>query len=132
MNFKWLLAFAVLIGLAANVRAVADEEICVACDKKVLVSGDFSHRRAWGVTAIEGANWRGEEAFREEIFGTNFTVSVSGLPAGKYTVLVGFAEVDFTNAGDRVFDITSGDQIIATNLDIFAAAGGAGKVFHHQ
>ena len=123
MNYKWLLAFAVLIGLAVNVKAVADEEICVACDKKVLVSGDFNHRRAWGVTTIEGANWRGEEAFREEIFGTNFTVSVASLPAGKYTVLIGFAEVDFTNAGQRVFDITCGKQIIATNLDLFATAG---------
>ena len=76
-----------------------------------------------------GANWRGEEAFREEIFGTNFTVSVSSLPAGKYTVLIGFAEVDFTNARQRVFDITCGNQPIATNLDIFAAAGGAGKAY---
>jgi beta-glucosidase len=129
MNDKWLLAFAVLTGLALNAWAADDEEVCVACDKQVLVSGDFSHRRAWGVTTIEGANWRGEEAFREEIFGTNFTVSVSSLPAGKYTVLIGFAEVDFTNAGQRVFDITCGDQPIATNLDIFTAAGGAGKVY---
>src|SRR5258708_31584260 len=44
--------------------------------------------------SIEGATWRGEEAFREEIFGKNFTLSVSSLPAGKYTVVIGFAEVD--------------------------------------
>jgi beta-glucosidase len=129
MNYKWILAIAVLTGIFFGAKAVAEEEICVACDKKVLISGDFSHRRAWGVTTIEGATWRGEEAFREEIFGTNFAVSVSSLPAGKYTVLIGLAEVDFTNAGQRVFDIMCGEQAIATNLDIFAAAGGAGKVY---
>ena len=105
-----------------------NDEVCVACDKKVLISGEFSHQRAWGVTTIEGATWRGGEAFREEIYGTNFTLSVSGLPAGKYGVVIGVAEVDFTNAGQRVFDITCGDRVLASNLDIFAAAGGAGKV----
>ncbi|HEX4343175.1 MAG TPA: glycoside hydrolase family 3 C-terminal domain-containing protein, partial [Verrucomicrobiae bacterium] len=38
------------------------------------------------------------------------------------------AEVDFLSAGQRAFDITCGDQVIASNLDIFASAGGAGKV----
>jgi len=109
--------------------AFGDEEVCVACDKNVRVRGEFNHRRAWGVTTIEGATWRGEEAFREEIYGANFTLSVSGLPAGQYAVLLGFAEVDFTNAGQRVFDITCGKQVLASNLDIFAAAGGAGKVY---
>jgi beta-glucosidase len=128
MNHKWLFALAAITGFFLSVRSFAGEEVCVACDKKVLISGDFSHRRAWGVTTIEGATWRGEEAFREEIFGTNFTLSVAGLPAGKYTVLIGFAEVDFTNAGQRVFDIVCGEQTIATNLDLFAMTGGAGKV----
>jgi beta-glucosidase len=53
---------------------------------------------------------------------------VSGLPAGKYEAVIGLVEVDFTNTGRRVFEITCGDQVIAGNLDIFAAAGGAGKV----
>ena len=92
-----------------------NDEVCVACDKKVLISGEFSHQRAWGVTTIEGATWRGGEAFREEIYGTNFTLSVSGLPAGKYGVVIGVAEVDFTNAGQRVFDITCGDRVLASN-----------------
>ena len=48
MNYKWLLALAALAGIALNVCALADEEICVACDKKVLITGHFSHRRALG------------------------------------------------------------------------------------
>ena len=43
------------------------------------------HGRGHESLAIEGAARRGEEAFREEIYGTNFHVTVPNLPAGKYT-----------------------------------------------
>ena len=128
MRLKILCLLALLAGWSSTSTVFGDDEVCVACDKNVIISGEFSHRRAWGVTTIEGATSRGEEAFREEIYGTNFTLSVSGLPAGKYNVVIGLVEVDYTNAGQRVFDITCGDQTLASNLDIFATAGGAGKV----
>ena len=128
MRLKIFCLLVVLGGWFSTSTVYGDEEVCVACDKKVLISGEFSHQRAWGVTTIEGATWRGGEAFREEIYGTNFNLSVSALPAGKYGVVIGLVEVDFTNTGRRVFEITCGDQVIAGNLDIFAAAGGAGKV----
>ena len=121
---------AVLTVCLSTAVAFADEETCVACDRKVLVSGQFEHGRGHESLAITGAPKRGEEAFREEIYGTNFTLSVPDLPAGKYTVVIGLAEVDFTDAGQRAFDITCGDQVLARNLDIFAAAGGAGKVYY--
>ncbi len=100
----------------------------MACDRKVLVSGRFEHGRGHESLAITGAPKRGEEAFREEIYGANFTVSVPDLPAGKYTVVIGLAEVDFTNAGQRVFDITCGNQTLARQFDVFTNAGGAGRV----
>jgi beta-glucosidase len=108
--------------------ASGDEETCAVCDKKILVSGQFSHGRGHESLTIENAPRRGEEWFREEIYGTNFSVSIPNLPAGKYTAVIGVAEVDFLEAGQRAFDIVCGDQIIASNLDIFAVAGGAGKV----
>ncbi|MFZ1072580.1 MAG: glycoside hydrolase family 3 C-terminal domain-containing protein [Verrucomicrobiia bacterium] len=128
MRSKILCLLIILGGWFSTSTVFGDDEVCVACDKSVLISGEFDHRRAPGATTIEGATWRGEEAFREEIYGTNFTLSVSGLPAGKYEAVIGLVEVDFTNTGRRVFEITCGDQVIAGNLDIFAAAGGAGKV----
>jgi beta-glucosidase len=127
----WLTIFCLLAALAGRLpvsSAFGGEEVCVACERKVLVSGQFSHGRGHESLAIEGAPRRGEEAFREEIYGTNFTLSVLNLPAGKYTAQIGLAEIVFTNAGRRTFDITSGGQVLAGNLDIFAAAGGAGKV----
>ena len=109
--------------------AFADEETCVACDRKVLVSGQFNHGRGHESLTIVGAPRRSEEAFREDIYGTNFTLSVPNLPADKYTVKIGLAETVFTSAGERAFDITCGDQVLAGQLDLFTAAGGAGKVY---
>jgi beta-glucosidase len=123
-----LCALAAFTVCLSTTVAFADEETCAACDRKVLVSGQFEHGRGHESLAIQGAPKRGEEAFREEIYGTNFTVSVPNLPAGKYTVLIGLAEVVYTNAGQRVFNITCGNQTLARNLDLFTAAGGAGRV----
>ena len=67
-------------------------------------------------------------AFREDINGTNFTVTITHLPAGKYTVTIGEAETLAGAAGERLFDVTSGDMFWRRDFDIFAAAGGARKV----
>jgi beta-glucosidase len=121
-------ALAVVAGLFFIHTASAGEETCAVCDKKILVTGQFSHGRGHESLTIENAPRRSDEAFREEIYGANFAVSVPNLPAGKYTAVIGLAEIVFTNAGQRAFDITCGDQMLASNLDIFATAGGAGKV----
>ena len=73
---------------------------------------------------------RSEDSYREGIFGSNFTATISGLPDGKYTIIVGMMEAgsDNTNTGQRVFDISAGDQVLAKDLDIIAAAGAANKV----
>jgi len=108
--------------------ASATDETCVACDRKVMVTGQFQHGRGHESLTIENAPKRMEEAFREEIHGPSFSVSVPNLPAGKYSVRIGLVEVDYLAAGQRYFDIACGDQVIATNLDIFTDTGGAGKV----
>ncbi len=120
-----LVIFAVCL---SNTGTHANEETCVACDRKVLVSGQFEHGRGHESLAIVGAPKRGEEGFREEIYGPKFTLSVPNLPADKYNIRIGLAEIVYTNAGQRAFDITCGSQTLAHNLDIFTAAGGAGRV----
>src|SRR5438552_157179 len=74
------------------------EEVCVTCEQKVLVSGDFTHATARGSLIIEGVPRGAEEAFREEVNGPEFTLSIPGLEAGKYSVQFGFAETWFTNS----------------------------------
>ena len=130
MNHKWLRALAVFLLFAFKANVFGADETCVICDRAILVSGEFTHGRGHESLAIEGAARRGEEAFREEIHGKIFTVTAANLPAGKYTIQIGLAEIVYTNAGERTFDITCGDTIIASNLDIFATAGGAGKVIY--
>ncbi len=69
-----------------------------------------------------------ELAYGEEIAGSNFTVTVSGLPAGKYQIAIGEAETSVHGADQRLFDVVSGDTILATNFDIFANANGMDRV----
>jgi len=112
--------------LAASATFAADE-ICATCGLTVNVAGSFSHRKENASLVIEGAG-SNAAGYREDINGTNFTVTISQLPAGKYTVTIGAAETQAGAAGERVFGVTAGDVSLAGDFDIFAAAGGARKV----
>ena len=112
--------------LCLSLLACAGDEVCGACDQKLVVSGQYEHGES---DTFLIANALGNEAaFRDEIHGASFAISAPDLQAGKYTVEIGLAELRFDKAGQRLFDIVCGDQVIATNLDIFAAAGGMDRV----
>ncbi len=152
---KLSLTAAVLAGLGPTPVLAADEG-CASCDRKITFSGDFAHFPAGGrgggpggrgagrgapggrgfgrgggpAVAITGAPAGTEQFYRENIFGSNFTATISGIPEGKYSITVGVMEnaTEVTNAGERVFDITAGDQVLAKNLDIIASEGAPNKV----
>jgi beta-glucosidase len=130
-GFSGSLALATLASLACLwlgvPAAFAADEICSSCGLQVSVTGDFAHHKAGESVTIEGAG-DNAAAFREEINGKSFSVSITQLPAGKYTISIGEVETSEDAAGDRVFDVTSGDVALAKNFDIIAAAGGARKV----
>lgn len=113
--------------LCAAAAVFAADETCTTCGGKVAVSGDFSHRKEPPPVAITGAG-DAADAYREDVNGPRFVVTVSNLPAGRYTVEIGAAETTAKAAGERVFDVTAGDQVLAKDVDLFAAAGGARKV----
>ena len=98
-----------------------------SCGQEVSVSGEFAHSKYDASMTIEGAD-NNAAAFREEIYGENFTVTIAHLPAGKYTISIGEAETWASAPGERIFSVTSGDTTLAKNFDIIAAAGGARKV----
>ena len=110
----------------------AADETCAMCDKKIVFSGEFVHQRVPGRIAITGAPAGNEDSFRQAIAGSNFVATISGLPEGRYTIIIGEVEAssdNMTNAGQRVFDVvTSGDAVLAKNFDIVTAAGGPDKV----
>ena len=95
------------------------------------IKGDFQHRKDRPSVTIEGAA-DNAAAFREEITGKAFTVSIAHLPSGKYTIAIGETETLVSAPGERLFDVTSGDVALATNFDIVATAGGARKVCYIQ
>jgi beta-glucosidase len=118
----------VLAGLlVAASGAFAADEACTTCGGKVAVNGDFTHRKESPALVVTGAG-ADTDAYREDVNGPHFTVTLSNLPAGTYTIEIGAVETTATEAGDRVFSVTAGDQVLAKNFDIFAAAGGARKV----
>ncbi len=91
------------------------------------ISGNYTHRQDNASVNIAGAAENGA-AFREEISGRSFSVTIAHLPAGKYTISIGEAETLLSGRGERLFDVTSGDVALAKSFDIVAAAGGAMKV----
>src|SRR5215469_10601375 len=107
--------------------AFAAEEICSSCGQQVGISGEFGHRKNDASVTIEGAG-DNARAFREDVNGKNFTVTISHLPAGKYTISIGEAETQMSAPAERLFDVTSGSVVLATNYDIVASAGGPRKV----
>jgi beta-glucosidase len=121
----FLISFANL-WLSASV-AWAAEEACGSCVHKVSITGDFTHRKDNGAVVIQGVT-ENPASFREEINGKDFAVTIANLPAGKYTVVIGEVETLLTAAGERVFDVSSGDVALANKFDIVATAGGTKKV----
>ncbi|MDH7599300.1 MAG: glycoside hydrolase family 3 C-terminal domain-containing protein [Sedimentisphaerales bacterium] len=101
----------------------AAEEGCPACKYPVKVQGDFSHRRLNRMIRIEGAD-EDPEAFREEIAGRAFTISITNLPAGRYIITIGLAETFYREPNERVFDVRFGTTTLISDFDIVAAAGG--------
>lgn len=57
-------------------------------------------------------------------YGTNFGYSFS-VPNGTYSVTLKFAEIFWTSAGSRVFNVAINGTPVLQNFDIFAAAHGA-------
>src|SRR5665213_2862788 len=102
--------------------AFAADEICASCGQDVRVNGDFAHRKDNASVTIEGAA-NDPAAFREDINGKNFTVTITHLPAGRYTLSIGEVETLAGAVGERVFDVTAGDVALAKDYDIFATAG---------
>jgi hypothetical protein len=49
------------------------------------------------------------------------------VPNGNYNVVLKFAEIYWTGAGQRVFNVSINGTQVLTNFDIFAAAGGTLK-----
>lgn len=66
--------------------------------------------------------------YQDERFGESFQYSFS-VPNGTYSVALKFAELYFSAAGQRVFNVAIDDHQVLSNLDIFAVTGGQYRAF---
>ncbi len=107
--------------------AFAANEVCTTCSGQVSVNGDFAHRKEDPSLVVEGAG-NDAAAFREDVNGTNFTLTLSQLPEGEYTIEISAVETVAKGPGERVFSVLAGDEALVEDFDIFEAVGGAGKV----
>jgi endoglucanase Acf2 len=73
-----------------------------------------------------------QKAYQDYRYG-NFTYSIPGLKAGaSYTIRLHFAEIYWTKAGQRIFNVKLNGQQVLSNFDILATAGGANKAIVKQ
>ncbi len=111
--------------LAATALPAADET-CTTCGGHVSVSGEFAHQKAPPGPPVAGTGER-RDAYREDISGSRFVVTIANLPAGRYTIEIGAAETAAQAAGEHVFAVSAGEHVLADDVDLFALAGGARK-----
>lgn len=73
-----------------------------------------------------------QSVYQTERYGT-FTYTIPNLtPGATYTVRLHFAEIYWTAAGQRVFNVKINGQQVLTNFDIFAATGAKNKAIVKQ
>ncbi|HLI69747.1 MAG TPA: glycoside hydrolase family 3 C-terminal domain-containing protein [Ktedonobacteraceae bacterium] len=97
---------------------------------------DFAGGTAAGSGAsvdLTGVTNPAPESVYQNNRGGNFTYTIPGLtPGGSYTVRLDFAETYWTQAGQRVFNVSMNGEQMLSNFDIIAAAGGPDKAVAEQ
>src|SRR5277367_2125488 len=93
-----------------------------------VADGDFAGGTAASTTAAintsQVANPAPQAVYQTERYG-DFTYTIPNLSAGaSYTVNLHFAEIYWTAAGKREFNVLINGTQVLTNFDVFAAAGG--------
>ena len=82
---------------------------------------NFSGGSAYTTTTTAIAGTVEDPLFRSERYGTfSYTLPVAN---GTYTVTLYFAEIYWTSAGKRVFDVLVENQLALNDLDIWSVAG---------
>jgi len=88
-----------------------------------FVVGGSPHSTTTAVSTSGVANAAPAAVYQSELFG-NFTYTFGNLtPGASYTVRLHFAEIYFTSAGSRKFNVSVNGAQVISNLDIFATVG---------
>src|SRR5262249_53022735 len=97
------------------------------CSSDRFFSGGNTFTTTTAVDTSGATNPAPAAVYQSERVG-NFTYTLPGLTAGvSYTVRLHFAEIWWSSAGARLFNVSINGAQVLTNFDIYAAAGGAFK-----
>ncbi len=114
------------ITILFSTTAWAEDEICASCGQQVSVTGSFSHHKDRPSVVIEGAS-DNAAAFHQDARRHKFHHDHLAFAGWQIPITINAATAA-TGPAERLFDVNSGDKVLAENFDIFASAGGARKV----
>jgi hypothetical protein len=97
------------------------------CNRWSADSGFLQGASYWTTAAIAGTT--DPALYQSEHYNTGNLTFLTSVPNGSYTVTLKFAELYWTSPGQRVFNVQLNGTQVATNLDVFAAAGGMNKAY---
>jgi hypothetical protein len=94
-------------------------------------SADTGYLQGFGYsTAAAIAGTSDQALYRTAHYSTSGTLGYQfSVPNGSYTVTLKFAELYYTSAGQRIFDVAVNGTAVTSRLDIFAAAGGGNRAY---
>ena len=116
---KEFILFVLLFSLLFPVHA--NEIGPATCGKPIMVKGEISHYK--NADAYKVSNATDNSFYSEEVYGSDFTVTIPALPKGNYKVEIYMAESFQSSQNQRVFNLYQNGLLIADNLDIYAKAG---------
>ena len=92
---------------------------CVGA-KSFVLKGEVER---FGMPTVSGLDPSEAGFYREEIYGSEFSVQLDALPAGTYDLRLYEMEGYFHESGGRRFRITVNEQVLQQSLDIFDRVG---------
>ncbi len=115
-----------IIGGAVSINAGGAAAGSFVADADFSGGSTYSTTNGVDVSGL-GASAPPAAVFQSERYG-EFTYTIPGLTAGNtYAVTLYFAEIYWTAAGQRTFNVLINGTTVLTAYDIFTAAGGANK-----
>jgi hypothetical protein len=93
-------------------------------DRDYAATGTWTYATTNTIGTASVTNPAPQAVYANEREGSSITYTIPGLTAGAaYAVKLDFAELWFTAAGQRVFNVRINGQSVLTNFDIFATTG---------
>jgi hypothetical protein len=99
-----------------------------AADANFVAGGSWTYKSTSTIDTGGVTNPAPQAVYQAEREGANISYTIPGLTAGTtYTVRLSFAELWWTAAGQRVFNVSINNTRVLSNFDIFATAGTRNK-----